>query len=476
MTILVHTIMCGGSGTRLWPWSRRSYPKQFLSLLDERSLLQATVDRLDDFDLPVETIGIGNEEHRFLIAEQLRDTRAANPTIVLEPEGRNTAPVALVAALYASDRLGEDRVVMLAPADHHIADAEAYRAALTRAIPVARAGYVVTFGIAPDRPETGYGYIEMGSVLEEHSCVRTIAAFREKPDLEAAKEFIARKSFVWNSGIFLFTPQTMIELAKVLAPEMLDLCRRSVERAEPDLDFLRLDAESYKSVESISFDYAFAEHLDAKGAVIPVTFGWSDVGSWAALRQALGGQQNGANVVQGPAELFDCSGTLAMSDGPLIVSQGLENTVIVANHDAVYVAAADQCQDIKRVVAELEKKNRREAVTHEKTYRPWGWYQTINCGQRFQVKEIVVHPGGQLSLQAHHHRAEHWVVVRGTAKVTIGDKEKSITENESIFVPLGARHRLENPGRIPMHLIEVQTGSYLEEDDIVRFDDKYGRA
>ncbi|MEJ8572062.1 mannose-1-phosphate guanylyltransferase/mannose-6-phosphate isomerase [Microbaculum marinum] len=474
MTEIVHAVMCGGSGTRLWPWSRRSYPKQFLSLVGDRSLLQATVGRLGARHGVTETIVIGNEEHRFLIAEQLR--RGGDVAeIVLEPLMRNTAAVAIVAALRAEARKGPDCLVLLAPADHVIGDAEAYGAAIGQATPAAQAGYVVTFGITPDRPETGYGYIEFGDALAEAPGVSLARGFREKPDRETAEGFLASGGFAWNAGIFLFSPQTLIEAAGRLCPDMLAACRAACDGAKPDLDFLRLDAEPYAQIDDISFDYAFAEQLDGKVAVVPVSMGWSDVGSWHALYEARGGNGGGENVTEGPTMLFDTENTLAFSDGPLVVAHGLKDVVIVANHDAIYVASAEHTGEVKRVVAELESRNYRQAATHERVYRPWGWYQTLDLGERFQVKEIVVKPGGQLSLQSHHHRAEHWVVVRGTARVTLDDEVRIVTENESIFVPLKARHRLENPGRIPMHLIEVQTGSYLEEDDIVRYEDVYGR-
>lgn len=474
MTRLVHAVMCGGAGTRLWPWSRQSYPKPFLKLMGDRSLLQVTVDRLSGGDLPVETILIGNEEHRFLMAEQLRQTQGA-ARIILEPEMRNTAPVALVAALCAEALLGPDCLVLLAPADHVIADATGYRTAIGRAASAARAGYVVTFGIEPDRPETGYGYIEQGGPIPGIEGVDLVRSFREKPDRDAAEAYVANGGFLWNAGIFLFSPATLLEAAVELHPAMLAACRNSYAKAVQDLDFLRLDRNTYASLDSISFDYAFAERLQGRMAVVPVSMGWSDVGSWNALHRVRAGGDSRANVVEGEAELFDCTGVLAMSDGPLIVAQGLADVVIVANHDAVYVGAFDHSEQIKQVVDELQRRGRPQAVSHSRTYRPWGWYQTLDMGERHQVKEIVVYPGGRLSLQSHHHRSEHWIVVRGTARVTVDDEVRLVTENESVYVPLRSRHRLENPGRIPMHLIEVQTGSYLNEDDIVRYDDIYGR-
>lgn len=475
MTRLVHAVMCGGSGTRLWPWSRRSYPKQFLKLVGEQSLLQSTVDRLNGLSTEVTTIAMGNEEHRFLIAEHLRGTRAGVGEIVLEPEGRNTACVALIAALRAAARHGEDSLVLLSAADHYIADPAAYRGAIEQAIPIAQSGRVVTFGIRPDRPETGYGYIEIGERLGGSNQAFAIASFREKPTQQVAAEYLASQNFLWNAGIFLFSARHLFDIAAELQPAMLDACRRACAEATADLDFFRLAREPFLEIEDISFDYAIMEAIGDRGAVIPISMGWSDIGSWNSMRQLYGTKDETGNVMQGTVEMFDCAGVVGFSDGPLVVTHGLRDAIVVANRDAVYVAAAEASKDVKSVVAELTKRQRREAVTHEKEYRPWGWYQTINFGNRFLVKEIVVNPGGKLSLQAHHHRAEHWVVVRGTAKVTIDDRTQLVTENESVFIPLGAKHRLENSGRIPMHLIEVQTGSYLEEDDIQRFDDVYGR-
>jgi mannose-1-phosphate guanylyltransferase/mannose-6-phosphate isomerase len=476
MANLVHAVMCGGSGTRLWPWSRRSYPKQFLKLVGDQSLLQSTVDRLEGLSADVTTIAMGNEEHRFLIAEHLRSTRGGAGEIVLEPEGRNTACVALIAALRAAARCGEDSVILLSAADHYIADPVAYRAAIEQAIPIAQAGRIVTFGIRPDRPETGYGYIEIGDRLDGSDQAFAIASFREKPSVAVATDYLASEKFLWNAGIFLFSAKHLFDIAAKLQPAMLDACRRAFAEATGDLDFLRLAREPFLEIENISFDYAIMEQIGDRGAVLPISMGWSDIGSWNTIRQLYGTKDTAGNVTQGEVELFDCEGVVALSDGPLVVAHGLRDTIVVANHDAVYVATADATTDVKNVVAELANRNRREAVTHEKEYRPWGWYQTINLGSRFRVKEIVVNPGGKLSLQSHHHRAEHWVVVRGTAKVTIDDTTKLVTENESIFIPLGSKHRLENSGRIPMHLIEVQTGSYLEEDDIQRYDDSYGRS
>jgi mannose-1-phosphate guanylyltransferase/mannose-6-phosphate isomerase len=432
------------------------------------------VDRLAGLNADLTTIAMGNEEHRFLIAEHLRGTAPGASEIVLEPEGRNTACVALIAALRAVSRCGEDSLVLLSAADHYIADAAAYRRAIEQAIPVAQSGRVVTFGIQPDRPDTGYGYIEIGDPID-CSKAFAIASFREKPSLAVATEYLAGKNFLWNGGIFLFAARHLFDIAEKLQPAMLDACRRACAEATVDLDFFRLAPDPFGEIENISFDYAIMEGIGDRGAVVPVSMGWSDIGSWSSMRRLYEAKDEAGNVTQGAVELFDCKDVVGLSDGPLVVVHGLRDTIVIANHDAVYVASAEASQEMRTVVAELARRNRREAVTHEKEFRPWGWYQTINLGTRFRVKEIVVKPGGKLSLQAHHHRAEHWVVVRGTAKVTVDSNTKLVTENESVFIPLGAKHRLENSGRIPMHLIEVQTGSYLEEDDIERFDDSYGR-
>lgn len=473
MQALIHAIMCGGSGTRLWPWSRRSYPKQFLNLGGEHSLLQETADRLLGLEVDIRTIAFGNEEHRFLIADQLRETRVGFTEIVLEPEGRNTAPVAVLAALRAEALAGPDALVLLSAADHYMGNPEGYRAAIAAAAPEALAGRIVTFGITPNRPETGYGYIELGEAVEGAAGLHRIASFREKPDLATAEEYLGRGTFHWNAGIFLFTPRTLLALAEALQPEMLMLCRRALDGAVRDLDFVRLDAGPFLEIGKISFDYAFMERIGDRGAILPIDIGWSDIGAWDALRDLYGDGEKG--YVAGPVETFDCRNVVALSDGPLVVAQGLTDTVIVANHDAVYVGAAGASQNMSAIVKELERRGRRQAVTHEKVHRPWGWYQTINFGARFQVKEIVVKPGAQLSLQSHNHRSEHWIVVKGTARVTIDSEVKLVTENQSVYIPLGSVHRLENCGRIPMHLIEVQTGSYLEEDDITRYEDLYGR-
>jgi mannose-1-phosphate guanylyltransferase/mannose-6-phosphate isomerase len=469
---LVHAIMCGGSGTRLWPWSRRSFPKQFLSLGGDRTLLQETAGRLTGMDFGLHTVAFGNEEHRFLITEQLTEAGCNSFDIILEPEGRNTGPVATLSALWAGTSVPSNSVILLSAADHYIADVEAYRAAIASAVPMALAGKIVTFGVQPSRPETGYGYIEAGDPAGQGG-FRTVASFKEKPDAATAEEYLRRGSYYWNAGVFLYTPETLLAIAAELKPAMLEACRAAWEGRTRDLSFLRLDREAFLAAEAISIDHAFMEHIGERAVVLPLDVGWSDIGSWDSLRNLRANSPEG--YVAGPAETFDCEEVVVLSDGPLVVAHGIKGAVIVANHDAVYVGATGASRDIGTVVRELERRGRKQAVTHEKVHRPWGWYQTINIGARFQVKEIMVKPDAQLSLQSHNHRSEHWIVVKGTARVTIDGEVRLLTENQSVYIPLGSVHRLENCGRIPMHLIEVQTGSYLEEDDITRYDDRYGR-
>jgi len=462
-------------GTRLWPWSRQSFPKQFLNLIDDESLLQATVNRLAGFPIDVKTVALGNEEHRFLVAEQLGPLKIGFQEIVLEPVGRNTAPVAIVAALRTLALYGPDVLVLLTPADHHMADPDGYRVAIERAIPAARDGRVVAFGIPVVRAETGLGYIQVGGELAGTSGIFSIVSFKEKPDAKTAAKFILDDSYLWNAGIFLFQPQTLIDIASAHRSDMVDACRKACENGTADGVFFRLDECAFSAIGAESFDCALMEDIGDNGAVVPMSVGWTDLGSWESVRRGVMAEKDRGNTTRGPVETFACSGTLGLSDGPLVVAHGLEDAVIVANHDAVYVAAAGVSQDLSYIVDELDRKGRAQAATHLKVFRPWGWYQTISTGDGFEVREIVVKPGGQLSLQLHHHRSEHWVVVRGQAHVTVGEKVKFVSENESVYVPQGTKHRLENLGETPMHLIEVQTGSHLAEDDIVRFEDRYGR-
>ncbi|MCT8970516.1 mannose-1-phosphate guanylyltransferase/mannose-6-phosphate isomerase [Microbaculum marinisediminis] len=469
MTDLVHAIMCGGAGTRLWPWSRSSCPKPFLTLAGDRSLLQSTVDRLDGFSMAVETIVLGNRDDRVAIAEHLRDTSGA-AEIVLEPEIRDTAPAALVAALRAQARLSPGGLVLLAPADHVIADTGAFHAAITRAMPAARAGYVVTFGIGPTHPATRYGYIEYADADAPAGGdgVFRVRSFREKPDEATAEAFVASGNFLWNAGIFLFDPAALLDQAETLHPEMVATCRAACDKASRDIDFLRLDPEAYARLGTISFDHAFAERLGDRLAVVPVSMGWSDIGSWTALYEARSEQAEAGNVIEGPVDLVDCSGSLAFSDGPALVARGLRDMVVAASHGAVFVAPRAEADKVKDIVATLADAGKNDIAPHDRVIKHWGWYRVIGRGDGFQVKEIVVNPGERLSLQSHRHRAEHWIVVHGTARATLDGACRTLPANTCIHIPAGARHRLENPGEAPVHIIEIQTGAYLEEDDIVR--------
>lgn len=474
MTNLIHAVMCGGAGTRLWPWSRKSFPKQFIALLDDVSLLQATVDRLDGLSANISTIAFASEEHRFLIAEQLSSTKLGYDEIVLEPEGRNTAPVAVMAALKALDRAGSDALVLLAPSDHHIADATLYKATIEKALPIARSGRIVTFGIAPEHPSTAFGYIRPGPELPEYEAFREISRFTEKPDAQTAAAFL-EEGYLWNTGIFLFAPEALLEIASICRPDMVERCRQAYGKGSRDGDFYRLDAESFSGLAAESFDRAVMENIGRHGAVTQFAGGWTDVGSWETVRARAVDGFAGLTEGQGSVETFDCTGVLGLSDGPLVVAHGLEDTIIVADTDAVYVASAGASAGLSNIVPELERRGLSQASAHLHVYRPWGCYKRIRIGEGYEVREIVVKPGGQLSLQMHNHRSEHWVVVRGVARVTIGDEVRLLRENESVYVPVKTKHRLENPGETPMHLIEVQTGSHLSEDDIVRFEDRYGR-
>ncbi len=463
-------ILAGGSGTRLWPLSRKARPKQFLKLTDndeEHSLFQQTVLRVggDGFASPAV---LGNAEHRFLIAEQLRETGVENAQIILEPVARNTAPAALTAAL-----LGDpDDLILLMPSDHYIPETERFVETVMRAREAAERGAIVTFGVVPSGPETGYGYIETaeggaGGLLK-------VLRFVEKPEREVAEKFVASGNFYWNAGIFLFSAATMREAFERHAPDLLPPCSEALEKARRDFDFLRLDEKAYGRNRSVSVDYAVMEHAD-NIVCQPLDVTWSDLGSWDAVWNNRRHDGQG-NAVAGDAILHDTRNSLVMqSDGPCLSVVGLENVIAVATKDAVLVASRDRCQEVRQIVTRLSSERRDEAVQHLRVYRPWGWFEQLAIGERYQVKSLMVKPGAQLSLQSHYHRAEHWIVVCGTVRVTNGDTEFLLTENESTYIPIGNRHRLENPGKVPALLIEVQSGSYLGEDDIVRYEDRYGR-
>ena len=479
MNALIPIILSGGSGTRLWPLSREKYPKQLLPLINEDSLLQATVRRMDG----LEGVQLGapmivcNEEYRFVIAEQLRimDRKGA---ILLEPFGRNTAPALTLAAL-AAMRENEDPILLVMPSDHVIMDVGLFQSAVLAGMSQAMAGNIVTFGITPDAPETGYGYIQSGGV----GCDKTahlIARFVEKPDLATAQAYLDAGNYFWNSGLFMMRASVWISAIGKCRPDILTACQAAWRQGSVDGDFIRVDKKAFELCPSDSIDYAVMEKITKHdsgvpaGIVIPLRAGWSDIGAWSSLWQVLPKDVVG-NVAKGDVLLNDCKNTLAISESRLVACVGIENMIVVETPDAVLVVHKDRTQEVKLVVDMLKQQKRSEGKLHRKVFRPWGWYDGIDVGERFQVKRIVVKPGAALSLQMHHHRAEHWVVVRGTARVTRNQDVYLVSENESTYIPLGTSHRLENPGCVPLEMIEIQSGSYLGEDDIVRFEDIYGR-
>lgn len=470
MTDLVPVLLSGGSGTRLWPLSRESHPKQFQPLLGEQSLLQATWLRVAALPGIAAPLVVANEAHRFMVAEQLRQVGATPAALILEPVGRNTAPAIAVAALQAMAD-GGDPVLLVLPSDHVIGDEAGFRAAVLTAMPAAEAGALVTFGIVPTGPETGYGYIKAAA----GEGVRRVEAFVEKPDLETAKAWVAGGEHVWNSGMFLFRASRYLHELERFAPRIRAQAAAALAGGRQDVDFLRLDHDAFAACPADSIDYAVMEKTDA-AAVLPMAVGWSDIGSWSALWE-LAGQDADGNAHRGDVLARNCRNTLAWSGGKRLVALlGLQDVIVVDTDDALLVAARDQVQQVKELVATLKAENRAQANVHRKVYRPWGSYDGVDAGERFQVKRIVVKPGASLSLQMHHHRAEHWVVVKGTARVTCDERVLMLSENQSTYIPLGSKHRLENPGKLPLELIEVQSGSYLGEDDIIRFDDAYGRS
>lgn len=475
--LLLPVVLSGGSGTRLWPVSRERHPKQLQPLLGGESLLQETLRRLQGLPLGAPII-VSNREYRFITAEQLRQLGMASWTLLLEPAGRNTAPALTAAALHAS-RDGADPVLLATPADHHVRNAQAFREAVLLGLPEAAAGAVVTFGIVPDRPETGYGYIE-ARADGSPGAVRVLQAFAEKPDLATAQAYLAGGHHLWNSGIFMLRASVWLKAIGHFAPAILAACRKAVTEAKDDGDFVKLDAAAFAESPADSIDYAVMEKLPGARdlaipcRVVPLDVGWSDVGAWDALWQAIDRDADG-NAVTGDAWMEDSHGNLVIAEHGLVACIGCEDMVIVDTADAVLIAPKARTQEVRRLVSRLKAAGRSEVDLHRKVHRPWGSYDGIDSGERFKVKRIVVRPGASLSLQMHHHRAEHWVVVRGTARVTRGDETILVGENESTYIPLGVRHQLANPGQIPLEIIEVQSGSYLGEDDIVRFEDNYGR-
>ncbi|WP_419728266.1 mannose-1-phosphate guanylyltransferase/mannose-6-phosphate isomerase [Lichenicola sp.] len=468
---VVPVILSGGSGSRLWPVSRASFPKQLWPLISDKTMLQETALRGvgDGFAAPVI---VCNQEHRFLIAEQLREAGIEGARIVLEPVGRNSAPALAAAALLVAEQT-PNAVLWMMAADSAITRPAALAEAVANAVAAARSGRIVTFGMKPTRPETGYGYIEAGAPLDGLPGVRALTAFIEKPDAETAARLVATGTHLWNSGMYVFTAETLLEEMQLHAPDVLAAVRRAVEGRETDLDFVRLEPTAFASAPDISIDYAVAEHT-SRAAVVPADLGWSDVGSWDALWE-ISPKDDTGNVAIGDVFLEHTRNCYVRSDGIVTAVTGLNDAVVVVTEDAVLVTHRDRAQDVKKVVDRLRRAGRHEAVAHNRCYRPWGFYESLIQGDRFQVKRIVVTPGDRLSLQKHYHRAEHWVVVAGVALVTHDGQQTLVRENESIYLPLGSEHRLENPGRIPLTLIEVQSGAYLGEDDIVRLDDPDNR-
>ena len=462
-------ILSGGSGTRLWPLSRKSYPKQFLKLVDNDSLLQQTAKRLAGAGFAAPSV-LANNDHRFIIAEQLQNVGIAAKDIILEPVGRNTAPAALIAALRAGQE-NRDALVLLLPSDHVIKDKENFQKTILSGAEQASNGHIITFGITPTGPETGYGYIETNGA---DKTALDVVRFVEKPEREKAENYLAAGNFYWNAGIFLYRAGTMIDAFSTHAPEILANCQKALDRADHDLDFLRLDQETYGACESISLDYAIMEKADGIKCV-PLDTSWNDLGAWSAIWEVMEKDQDG-NVSKGDTILHKTKNSFVHSThGTCLTTVGLDNVLAIATKDAILLADKDHAQDVKAIVEELQAKERSEATEHRRVYRPWGWYEQLSAGDRFQVKALMVRPGAQLSLQSHYHRAEHWVVVSGTAEVRVGDETRLLTENESTYISIGTVHRLGNPGKLPAMLIEVQSGSYLGEDDIERYEDDFGR-
>ena len=482
-TILQPVILSGGSGSRLWPMSRAMYPKQLLPMVSEQTLLQDTVSRLDglveqssDTKL-VDPMVVCNEAHRFFVAEQLLELGKTTSDIILEPIGRNTAPALTLAALSVASK-DPQTVMLVMPADHVIADIAAFHEALLKGMVLAKLNCLVTFGITPNSPETGYGYIQMGEKLTDGSA--KIAAFVEKPDVTTAEQYLASGDYLWNSGMFMMTAENWLAAIRELQPEMAKCVEHAWQQGERDRDFFRIAEELFSICPADSIDYAVMEKISKQSvgtlsaAVVPLDAGWSDVGAWSSLWE-VGEKDASGNVTRGDVFAHDAENCLIYGDSRYIAGIGLKDMVIVETADAVLVANKDRAQEVKQAVEWLKDAERDEYLIHRRVYRPWGNYESIDFGERYQVKRITVKPGASLSLQLHHHRAEHWIVVKGTARVTRGDDVFLVSENESTFIPLGVKHRLENQGNIPLEIIEVQSGSYLGEDDIVRFDDAYGR-
>jgi len=469
--MLFPVIMAGGSGSRLWPLSRQLNPKQFLPLVDtEQSMLQATIQRLEGLDVARPYL-ICNEQHRFLAAEQLRQLDIEQARIFLEPIGRNTAPAIALAALQALQE-ADDPILLVLAADHLIQDVPAFHASIRAALPLAANGKLVTFGIVPTHPETGYGYIERGDHVADGGFA--VSRFVEKPDLATAGDYLSSGNFLWNSGMFMFRARRYLQELDRFQPAIFTACRVALEDSKQDMDFIRVDAAAFSTCPEDSIDYAVMEKT-TDAVVVPLDAGWSDIGSWSALWD-VGSKDEDGNVFRGDVIGNATHNTYVHAESRLVATVGIDDLVIIETKDAVLVANRETVQDVKKIVERIKADARHEHMNHREVYRPWGVYDSIDTGHRYQVKRITVQPGAKLSVQMHHHRAEHWIVVSGTAKVTNGDKTYLVTENQSTYIPIGQVHALENPGVIPLELIEVQSGSYLGEDDIVRFEDKYGRV
>lgn len=464
---LFPVVLCGGAGTRLWPLSREHYPKQFLALLNQQTLLQNTVSRLGTSLAVEQPLVVCNEVHRFLVHEQLRAMQTLPATILLEPQGRNTAPALTLAALWLQHHSLEPALMLVMPADHVLQDAVVFQQTVSQALPLAEAGQLVTFGIQPNSPETGYGYIQRGEGTH-------VKAFVEKPDLATAESYLAAGDYLWNSGIFVMRSDVWLQAIKTYEPTILTQCQLAFNKGVQDGPFYRVDHHDFAASPSQSIDYAVMEHT-TDAAVLPLNAGWSDVGSWAVMLQ-VNTQDVAGNVLKGDVMAHFTQNSFLESGSRLLAAVGLKDMIVVETADAVLVAHQDYAQEVKEIVSQLKAGNRDEYQMHRRVLRPWGYYETVDRGERFQVKRITVNPGAALSLQMHHHRAEHWVVVKGTAKVTRDEEVSLLNENQSVYIPVGMKHRLENPGTDDLEIIEVQSGSYLGEDDIVRFEDRYQRT
>ncbi|EMH2074209.1 MULTISPECIES: mannose-1-phosphate guanyltransferase [Citrobacter] len=475
-SMIIPIILAGGAGSRLWPLSRVLYPKQFLRLKGDLTMMQATISRLNGMDCE-SPIVICNEQHRFIVAEQLREMGQLTENIILEPAGRNTAPAIALAAMAAKQRYTDvDPLILVLAADHIIKNEELFRKTVLSAVPYAESGKLMTFGIVPDQPETGYGYIRSGepSCLTGQALVYNVAQFVEKPNLETAQAYVASGDYYWNSGMFLFRAGRYLEELKKYRPDILEACENAMSTVDPDLDFIRVDEQAFLACPEESVDYAVMERT-ADAVVMPMNAGWSDVGSWSSLWEISAHTAEG-NVHHGDVISHKTENSYVYAESGLVTTVGVKDLVVVQTKDAVLIADRNAVQDVKKVVEQIKADGRHEHHIHREVYRPWGKYDSIDAGDRYQVKRITVKPGERLSVQMHHHCAEHWVVVAGTAKVTIDESTKFVCENESVYIPIGSIHCLENPGKIPLEVIEVRSGSYFEGDDIVRISDKYGRV